>query len=251
MSDKKIEIEKHIEEHIEEHTEKEQIDQLFTEEFLEQSKSWIQQYNKMMAYYRCAIMEIETKFNVLNEEFSLRYDRNPINSIKTRLKSLRSIKGKLDKKNLPFTLESVKDNLDDIAGVRVICSFTEDVYMLAEALLKQDDITLVRQKDYIKNPKENGYRSLHLIVTVPIFLAKEKEMMKVEIQIRTIAMDFWASLEHQLRYKKTFLFTEGMAKELHDCAELSAELDERMDSLRNRAQIDVEQEEVGIETYEV
>ncbi len=189
-------------------------------------------FSTMMAYYRCAIMEIETKFNVLNEEFSLQYDRNPINGMKSRLKSLASIKGKMEKKGLPFTVEDIEENINDIAGIRVICSFPNDVYMLADALLKQDDITLVKKKDYIEKPKQNGYRSLHLIVSVPIFLAKEKRPMKVEIQLRTIAMDFWASLEHQLRYKKDFEFTENMAKELLYCADLSAELDSKMESLR-------------------
>ncbi|MBE6740652.1 MAG: GTP pyrophosphokinase family protein [Ruminococcaceae bacterium] len=185
-----------------------------------------------MAYYRCAMMEIETKFNVLNEEFSLALDRNPINSIKTRLKSFESIKEKLQRKGLPLKVESIEENLNDVAGVRVVCSFTEDVYTLAEALLKQDDIVLIEKKDYIANPKENGYRSLHLIVSVPIFLAKEKRYMRVEIQLRTIAMDVWASLEHQLRYKKENEFTTQMAMELKKCAQLSAELDSRMDALR-------------------
>jgi len=191
-----------------------------------------------MAYYRCALMEIETKFNVLNEEFSLRYDRNPINGMKSRLKSLISIKEKLERKGLPLSLETVEENLNDIAGIRVICAFPEDVYTLAEALLKQDDITLVEKKDYIENPKPNGYRSLHLIVSVPIFLAHEKRSMKVEIQLRTIAMDFWASLEHQLRYKKDSFFTDYMADELLCCAQLSAELDSRMDALRKLVQTD-------------
>lgn len=198
--------------------------------------SWpkIQELNKIMAYYRCAMMEIETKFNVLNEEFSLRYDRNPISSVKTRLKKLPSIKEKLERKELPLTLEAVERNLNDVAGVRVICSFVEDVYMLAEALLKQDDIILVEKKDYIANPKPNGYRSLHLIVGVPIFLAREKRIMKVEIQLRTIAMDSWASLEHQLRYKKDFEEIGSLTEELMRCAALSAELDSRMDALRQQ-----------------
>ena len=186
---------------------------------------------KLMAYYRCAMMEIETKFNVLNEEFSLQYDRNPINSIKSRLKSVSSIREKLERKNLPMTAKTVEENLNDVAGLRVICSFPEDVYLLADALLGQDDIILVQKKDYIENPKSNGYRSLHLIVEVPIFLAKEKRRMKVEIQLRTIAMDCWASLEHQLRYKKELEFSEDMANELSLCADLSAELDMRMDKL--------------------
>lgn len=189
-----------------------------------------------MAYYRCAIMEVETKFNVLNEEFSLRYDRNPISGIKSRLKHLDSIKEKLERKGLPFDLQTIEAELHDVAGVRVVCSFVDDVYLLADALLNQDDITLIEKKDYIANPKPNGYRSLHLIVSVPIFLEHEKRIMQVEIQLRTIAMDFWASLEHQLRYKKDFNFTERMAKELQDCATLSAQLDERMDSLREHVE---------------
>ena len=179
-------------------------------------------------------MEVETKFNVLNEEYSLQYDRNPISSIKTRLKSPISIKEKLERNDFPVTTESIEQNLADVAGIRVICSFPEDVYALANALLRQDDIQLVKKKDYIKNPKENGYRSLHLIVAVPIFLSCEKRIMHVEIQLRTIAMDFWASLEHQIRYKKDTEFTEDMMKELYECARVSAELDMRMDELRKK-----------------
>lgn len=212
------------------------LDAFFDEDMMNWSKGILQKYNKMMAYYRCAIMEVETKFNVLNEEFSLRYDRNPINGIKSRLKRLESIKEKLDRRDLPFSLEVIEEHIHDVAGVRVVCSFVDDVYLLADALLKQDDITLLERKDYIANPKPNGYRSLHLIVTVPIFLEHEKRLMQVEIQLRTIAMDFWASLEHQLYYKKDFEFTDDMRKELLDCAELSAQLDERMDSLRARVE---------------
>lgn len=210
----------------------------FNEEMIEKSKNWLKNYSTLMAYYRCAIMEIETKFNVLNEEFSLRYDRNPINGIQTRLKSPESIREKMERKGLPLKLDLIETNLMDIAGVRVICAFPDDVYMLEEALLKQDDITLIKRKDYIANPKENGYRSLHLIVAVPIFLAREKRIMNVEIQLRTIAMDSWASLEHQLRYKKDVEFTEAMANELLYCAKLSAELDAKMDALQAQAKID-------------
>lgn len=197
------------------------------------AQEYFQRFNKLMAYYRCAIMEIETKFNVLNEEFSLRYDRNPINGIKSRLKSMPSIKGKLDSKNIPVSIKNIEENINDIAGIRVICSFPQDVYTLADAIIKQDDIELLCKKDYIANPKPNGYRSLHLIVSVPIFLAEEKRRMKVEIQLRTIAMDFWASLEHQLRYKKDTEFTDEMANELLECDEISADLDRRMDALRS------------------
>ena len=208
----------------------------FVEEVFKWSKARMQEYSKLMAYYRCAIMEVETKFNVLNEEFSLQYDRNPINGIKSRLKSIESIKEKLERKGLPYTVQAIEENLNVVAGVRVVCSFTADVYLLAEALLKQDDIQLIEKKDYIANPKENGYRSLHLIVSVPIFLAHEKRIMKVEVQLRTIAMDSWASLEHQLRYKKDLEFTEEMVSELYRCAQLSSELDEKMDALRAQVQ---------------
>ena len=199
-----------------------------TEDFFKKTAG----FATLMTYYRCAMMEIETKLNVLNEEFSLAFDRNPINSIKARLKNIESILGKLKRKNLPVTIKAIEENLNDIAGLRVICSFPEDVYMLADALLKQDDVELIERKDYIKNPKENGYRSLHLIVSIPIFLAKEKRIMKVEIQLRTIAMDCWATLEHQLKYKKDRDFTKKMEKELIECAKLSSELDKRMDNLR-------------------
>lgn len=190
------------------------------------------EYAKLMAYYRCALMEVETKFKVLNEEFSLRLDRNPIENIKSRLKRPISIRNKLKKYGYPLTMQNIEEQLHDVAGIRVICSFPSDVYTIAEALLNQDDVTLIRMKDYIKNPKPSGYRSLHLIIEIPIFLAKEKRMMKVEIQLRTIAMDCWASLEHQIHYKKDFLFTDEMAAELALCADLSAELDERMEKLR-------------------
>ena len=189
-------------------------------------------FRTLMAYFRCAIMEIETKFNVLNEEFSLQHDRNPIADIKSRLKSVESIEEKLTRKNIPVTCEAIEKNLNDVAGIRVICTFIDDVYMLADALLSQDDITLIQKKDYIENPKPNGYRSLHLIVEVPIFLAEEKRFMRVEIQLRTIAMDFWASLEHQLNYKKNITNAEMIQNELKHCAEVNAELDRRMSEIK-------------------
>ena len=195
-----------------------------------------QAFSKLMAYYRCAMMEIETKFNVLNVEYSLRYDRNPISGVRSRLKTPVSIREKLTRRGLAVTVENIEQHLNDVAGVRVVCSFPEDVQTLANALLQQDDVELIEKKDYILNPKPNGYRSLHLILAVPIYLAHEKRKMRVEVQLRTIAMDFWASLEHQLRYKKDVDFTEDMAKELKFCADLSAELDRRMDTLREKVQ---------------
>lgn len=189
----------------------------------------------LMSCYRCAIMEVETKFRVLNERFSLLHDRNPIESIQNRLKSPDSIRDKMIRKNLPFTLEAIEDNIFDIAGVRVICSFTDDIYMLADCLLQQDDIRLIEQKDYIKNPKKNGYRSLHLIVEVPIFLQNGKKLMKVEVQLRTIAMEFWANLEHQLRYKKDLSaeVVEKTEAQLYECARLSSVLDAKMQDIKD------------------
>lgn len=209
---------------------------LMSDEFLDFMQENRMPLDKMMAYYRCAVMEIETKFNVLNEHFSLQYDRNPIESIKTRIKSTESLIKKIRNKNLPLRLDAIEQNIHDIAGVRVICSFQDDIYLLADCLLGQDDITLIRKKDYIKNPKPSGYRSLHLIVEVPIFLQNEKRAMKVEVQLRTIAMDFWASLEHKLRYKKNIPPQEAdlLAKELMDCACISSSLDLRMQKVRDR-----------------
>ena len=193
-------------------------------------------YRELMSYYRCAMMEVETKFSVLNEELSMQYDRNPIETIKTRLKSPESILEKCYRKGISVTTESIEQNLFDIAGVRVICSFPSDIYMLSDALLKQDDIRLITLKDYIKKPKENGYRSLHLIVETPIFLHKDKKLMKVEVQFRTISMDWWASLEHKIRYKKDCFLSEESEKELKLCAEISAELDERMERIHKKAE---------------
>lgn len=190
-------------------------------------------YRELMSYYRCAMMEVETKFNVLNEELSLQYDRNPIETIKTRLKSPESILEKLHRKNHPVTVDSIERNLNDIAGVRVICAFPSDIYQLEEAFLKQDDIRLVERKDYIANPKSNGYRSLHLIVEIPIFLHDHKRLMRVEVQFRTISMDWWASLEHKIRYKKGLQESDHVDQELFECAQMSAELDSRMEKLQH------------------
>lgn len=194
------------------------------------SKEWLDNYKRLMTYYRCAMMEIETKFKVLDEQFSLQQERNHIESIKTRLKSPESILEKLQRKNYPITIESIEENLNDVAGIRVICPFIQDIYVLYQCLTQQDDVRLIEVKDYIKNPKPNGYRSLHLIVEIPIFLQSEKRLMRVEVQLRTIAMDFWASLEHRLRYKKRLNdeLASMLSEELKQCAESSAGLDLRM-----------------------
>ena len=200
-------------------------------------RAWVEQnslpYRELISYYRCAIMEVETKFRVLNEEFSLGDDNNPIETIKSRLKAPNSIVEKLLRNGYSLSLQSIEENINDIAGVRVICSCVSDIYMLADALLKQDDVFLVQKKDYIANPKPNGYRSLHLIIATPIYLHNSKRMMKVEVQLRTLAMDLWASLEHKIRYKKTNeLLTDRIGAELLECAEISAELDRRMEQIR-------------------
>lgn len=201
-------------------------------------------YRQLMSFYRCALMEIETKFKVLNEELSIDSEHNPIETIKTRIKSPDSIIRKLNKNNIAPTVENIEKNLNDVAGVRVICSFPQDIYYIEKCFLKQDDIFLITRKDYIENPKPGGYRSLHLIVEVPIFLQNEKRMMRVEVQLRTIAMDFWASLEHKLRYKKNIdsSLLDKLQTELIDCANQSAALDIKMQEIRSQIESAKEQE---------
>ena len=204
---------------------------LMSDEFLDFINKNMKPIEKQMSYYQCAIMEVETKFKVLNEQYSLEYDRNPIEDIKSRVKSMESLIKKIRKKDIPLTLSSIEENIHDIAGVRVICSFPDDIYMLADCLLSQDDITLLEKKDYIKNPKPGGYRSLHLIVRVEVPFAERVRKVPVEIQIRTIAMNFWASTEHQLRYKKDRKFTGEMQLRLKHCADIMAEADREMQEI--------------------
>ena len=192
-------------------------------------------YAELMMRYNCAMLEVKTKLDVLNNQLSLENDRNPFESINCRIKSPKSIIEKLRRRKFPLTVESIEKNLNDVAGIRVICSFPEDIYILAERLCTQDDVTVIEIKDYIKNPKENGYRSLHLILEIPIFLLQEKKSMRVEVQFRTIAMDFWASLEHKVRYKKEITEHDAeIHKELKICAEEISKLDIRMQEIRNR-----------------
>ena len=192
------------------------------------------QYKELQMLYSCALKEIQTKFEILDTEFKLEYNRDPISSISTRLKRTESVMDKLERKGLPFTLASIEENIHDMAGIRVICSYIDDIYLIADALLRQDDITLIARKDYIEHPKDNGYRSLHLIVEVPVFLTNHKKSMKVEVQIRTIAMDFWASLEHRIRYKVDFEVPEDLNRELFDAAQRIAEVDEDMQRIHER-----------------
>ncbi len=211
------------------------LSRLSKSEIKEWIKTYSAPYKELMAYYRCAIMEIETKFRVLSEELSMQYDRNPIETVKTRLKSPEAILDKLTRRSLPITVKSIEENINDVAGIRVIGTFLSDIYMLSNALLKQDDISLIKKKDYISEPKENGYRSLHLIIETPIFLHNSKKYMKVEVQFRTISMDWWASAEHKIRYKKDIVVPDDIDRELFECARLASELDMRMERIQKAA----------------
>lgn len=195
--------------------------------FVEQFYGFIQ----ISHLYESAIREIETKLEIIDSEFQSNFSRNPIHNVSSRLKSPESIAGKLIKKNIPITAESIIANLHDIAGVRVICHYIEDIYQVASYLSMHDDIQILKQKDYIKNPKPSGYRSLHLIVTVPVYLSTGKKIVPVEIQIRTIAMDFWASLEHQLHYKTSSSVPESLSTELRELAETIHDTDMKMESI--------------------
>ncbi len=193
----------------------------------------IRSFSTLLMRYRCAIREIETKLHVLNEEFSLEHERNPIELIESRVKEPASILEKMNRKGYEFTVKNIEEKLNDVAGVRVICSFVEDIYYLASMLSAQDDLEVLKVKDYIKKPKKNGYRSLHLIIQIPIFLSSEKRYMRVEVQFRTIAMDFWASLDHKLKYKKDVRNPELIVEELRKCADIISKVDLRMQEIRN------------------
>lgn len=216
-----------------EKNEKDKMNLEVMRDLLEENES-MDQYRRLIMQYECAMLEVKTKLDVLNSELSLQHSRNPFETIKCRIKSAESILEKMERNGIPLTVENVEKNLNDIAGIRVICSFPDDIYMLADCLLEQDDIKLIAKKDYIKNPKPNGYRSLHLILEIPIFLTDEKKPMRVEVQFRTIAMDFWASLEHKLKYKKHIRNAESISDELYYCAELISQLDGRMQQIRER-----------------
>lgn len=201
-------------------------------EFLEQAE----QIQGLLLYYSYAIKEVRTKLEILNEELAFKTKRNPIESIESRVKNPASIIEKLRRRNFPVSVESVFENLHDVAGVRVICSFIDDIYDVAEMFLSQDDITLIEKKDYIQNPKSNGYRSLHLIIEVPVFLSDRTLNMKVEVQIRTMAMDFWAALEHQANYKKGIDGIDSLVVELTDCANIINQTDRRMQEIYHKIQ---------------
>ena len=190
-------------------------------------------FEELMMMYRCAIREVQTKLEILNDEFKTKRQRNPIDTIRSRIKAPMSIYEKLRRRGYPVSIQSIADNLNDVAGIRVVCPFISDIYDVAKMLISQDDIEVMEVKDYIKNPKPNGYRSLHYVIIIPIFLSSGKEYMKVEVQIRTIAMNFWASLEHQMHYKQ-FENDEmsEIVNQLTDCAESIYHTDVRMQEIR-------------------
>jgi len=194
----------------------------------EEMEKLVAEYTDMQVLYRSALRSVIARLEILDDEFQYRHKRNPIHTIQTRLKSPQSMLEKLGRRNLSPSIDVMRTELTDIAGVRVICTYVEDIYQLADLLCSQDGIEMVRAHDYIKRPKPNGYRSLHVVVKVPVNLSDGKEMVPVEIQIRTIAMDFWASLEHELRYKSLAKINRDIVLELRDCADNIAELDDRM-----------------------
>lgn len=205
------------------------------EPLIEAIAGTVEEWEELIARYKGALMEMRTRFEILNEQFAVLYGESPIETIKARMKKPASIHEKLIRLGVPLTISSIDQNIEDLAGIRVICSFMNDIYLLVDCLRKQDDLKIILEKDYIKDPKPNGYRSLHIIVEVPIFLRKGKKKVRVEIQFRTIAMDFWASLEHKIRYKKNIpeSVVKKLGMDLKATAELTNLLDERMQEVRN------------------
>lgn len=191
---------------------------------------------EFLLLYNSSIKEVRTKLEILDEEFKIRRKRNPIEYMKSRIKTPNSIMSKLQRKGFEVSIDSAKNNLFDIAGVRVICSFVDDIYEVANALIKQDDIILIEEKDYIKTPKPNGYRSLHLVVQVPVFFSEHVELVPVEVQIRTIAMDFWASLEHKLYYKTEKNGSLHIKQDLKECADIISSTDLRMQQIQKQVE---------------
>jgi len=197
---------------------------------------------RFMLQYKFALKEIETKIDILKEEFHHIHEYNPIEHVSSRLKSPQSIFNKMIHKGCQFNFEEIKEKIRDIAGVRIICSFTEDIYKILDMLQNQEDVKVIQVKDYIKNPKPNGYRSLHLIIQIPIFMSDRTEHVYVEIQIRTIAMDFWASLEHKIYYKYNKEIPAHIKQGLTDAANQAAQLDKKMEDLNKEINILKEQD---------
>ena len=191
---------------------------------------------EMEHLYNAAIRQLTSKFEILNDEFRVKYERSPIHHIESRLKSSASIVKKLMKRGKDVSVESAKENINDIAGVRVVCHYIDDVYAVADMLLRQSDVKLIRRQDYIRQPNYNGYRSLHMDVEIPVYLSDKTEFVAVEVQIRTVAMDFWASLEHDLRYKSNKEIPEGIIEQMLKCADEIADIDRRMQEIYKQIQ---------------
>ena len=198
----------------------------------------VDSWKTVIFLYNAALKEVGTKLEILNEEFQHVHKYNPIEHIKTRIKTPESIVKKLKRYGYETSIENMVRYVNDIAGVRVICSFTSDIYRLAEMIGNQSDLKVLSIKDYIRNPKESGYKSYHMLVSVPIFLSDSVVDTKVEIQIRTIAMDFWSSLEHQLKYKRDVPHAEDIVSELRECADVIAKTDAKMQEIKNRIYLD-------------
>ncbi|WHX51005.1 GTP pyrophosphokinase family protein [Paenibacillus woosongensis] len=207
-----------------------------SERQIEQLKMMRNEITRFLLTYKFALDEMETKIEILKEEFESLHDYSPIEHTKTRLKSPESIMSKLYRKGADFSFESIRETVKDIAGMRITCSFVSDIYRVSDMLQKQNDLKVLEIKDYIKNPKPNGYKSLHLLIEVPVFMSDRVEQVCVEVQIRTIAMDFWASLEHKIFYKYNQSVPERLLQELKDAADTADELDHQMERLMNEVQ---------------
>lgn len=203
----------------------------YSESFQEQVAQTFYDFLQLQHLYDSAIEVVKTYLNILDNEFSVKFQRNPIHNIESRLKSPQSIIGKLQKKGLPITTESARKNLLDMAGIRVTCCYISDIYAISDLLSRRDDFVVIKKKDYIRHPKPSGYRSYHMIINVPVHLSTHKKYAPVEIQIRTIAMDFWASLEHQLKYKSAETIPAELSEQLRECADKIAETDMQMQEI--------------------
>ncbi len=201
---------------------------------LKQIKALKTEFTRFMMPYKFAIDEVKTKIDILKQEFNYIHEYNPIEHVKSRIKTPTSILKKLQRKGFEISLSSIKENILDIAGIRIICSFSSDIYRISEMLQRQDDVKVVKCKDYIKNPKPNGYQSLHLIIQVPVFMSDRVENINVEVQLRTIAMDFWASLEHKIYYKYNMDVPQNLLNELKQAADTVAQLDKKMERIHNQ-----------------
>lgn len=212
-------------------TEKKMIEDLSKEERIQ---VFISELKTFYLKYTAAMNETATKMEILNEDFKTRYNHSPIEHIETRIKEPESLIKKMLRNNIPFDLSMLENQIYDIAGVRVVCSFIQDIYAIIEMIQDNEEITIIKTKDYIKNPKPSGYRSFHMILKVPVYLTTGKEYVYVELQIRTMAMDFWASLEHRIKYKYDGIIPEDVQKELIQCAEIISQADKQMMHLHNK-----------------